>query len=127
MLRTHLEPEHEAFRDLCRSFFTKECAPHVEKWEQQGHVDREVWRKAGAAGMLLWEAPEEFGGQGIKDYRYSQVLSEEMYATGSAGLGFGLQSDVMPPYLLDLSNDEQKAALVAAFGERRPDLGAGDQ
>ena len=45
----------------------------------------------------------------IKDYRYSQVLSEEIYGTGSAGLGFGLQSDVMPPYLLDLSNDEQKA------------------
>ena len=109
MLRTHLEPEHEAFRELCRSFFSKECAPFVEEWERRGHVDREVWRKAGAAGMLLWEAPEEYGGQGIKDYRYSQVLSEEIYGTGSAGLGFGLQSDVMPPYLLDLSNDEQKA------------------
>ncbi len=114
MLRTHLEPEHEAFRDLCRSFFMKECAPHVEKWEQQGHVDREVWRTAGGTGMLLWEAPEEFGGQGIKDYRYSQVLAEEMYATGSAGLGFGLQSDVMPPYLLDLSNDEQKQRWLPA-------------
>jgi alkylation response protein AidB-like acyl-CoA dehydrogenase len=109
MLRTHLEPEHESFRELCRSFFAKECAPYVDEWERQGHVDREVWRKAGATGMLLWEAPAEFGGEGVKDYRYSQVLAEEIYATGSAGLGFGLQSDVMPPYLLGLSSDEQKA------------------
>jgi alkylation response protein AidB-like acyl-CoA dehydrogenase len=109
VLRTHFEPEHEAFRELCRSFFAKECAPHVEEWEQQGHVDREVWRKAGATGMLLWEAPAAYGGEGVKDYRYSQVLAEEQYGTGSAALGFGLQSDVMPPYLLDLSTDEQKA------------------
>jgi alkylation response protein AidB-like acyl-CoA dehydrogenase len=107
--RTHFEPEHDAFRDLCRSFFAKECAPRTDEWERAGRVDREVWRKAGAAGLLLWETPEEYGGQGIKDYRYSQVLAEELYGTGSAGVGFGLQSDVMPPYLLDLSTPGQKA------------------
>ncbi|MDT3441954.1 MULTISPECIES: acyl-CoA dehydrogenase family protein [unclassified Pseudofrankia] len=109
MQRRHFEVEHEAFRDLCRSFFVKECAPRVEEWERAGQVDRDVWRRAGAAGMLLWEAPEEFGGQGVRDYRYSQVLAEEIYATGSAGLGFGLQNDVMPPYLIDLTNQDQKA------------------
>ncbi|SNQ47003.1 PtmO4 [Frankia canadensis] len=109
MRRTHFEAEHEAFRDLCRSFFLREAAPHAEEWEKAGRADREVWRRAGAAGMLLWEAPEEFGGQGIRDYRYSQVLAEELYATGTAGIAFGMQNDVMPPYLIDLSNDEQKA------------------
>ena len=88
MQRRHFEAEHEAFRDLCRSFFVKECVPRVQEWERAGQVDREVWRRAGATGMLLWEAPEEFGGQGVRDYRYSQVLAEEFYATGSAGLGF---------------------------------------
>ncbi|ONH55506.1 acyl-CoA dehydrogenase [Frankia sp. CcI49] len=109
MQRRHFDAEHVAFRDLCRSFFLKECAPHVEAWEKAGQVDRDVWRRAGAAGMLLWEAPEAYGGQGVRDYRYSQVLAEELYGTGSAGLGFGLQSDVMPPYLIDLTTDEQKA------------------
>ena len=108
MQRSHFEPEHDAFRELCRSFFEKECAPHTAEWEADGKVDREVWRKAGATGMLLWEAAEEFGGQGIRDYRYSQVLAEEMVGTGTVGVGFGLQNDVMPPYLMDLSNDEQK-------------------
>jgi alkylation response protein AidB-like acyl-CoA dehydrogenase len=109
MQRTHFEPEHDAFRDLCRTFFEKECAPHTEEWEAAGKVDRDVWRKAGAAGMLLWEAGEEHGGQGIRDYRYSQVLTEEMVGTGSAGVGFGMQNDVMPPYLMDLATHEQKA------------------
>jgi alkylation response protein AidB-like acyl-CoA dehydrogenase len=109
MRRIHFEPEHDAFRELCRTFFLKECVPQVAAWEAAGQVDREVWRKAGAAGMLLWEAPERFGGQGVKDYRYSQVLAEELYGTGTAGPGFGLQSDVMPPYLLELTTEEQKA------------------
>ena len=108
MQRTHFEPEHEAFRDLCRSFFEKECAPHTVQWEADGKVDRDVWRKAGATGMLLWEAPEALGGQDIRDYRYSQVLAEEMVGTGTVGVGFGMQNDVMPPYLMDLTNDEQK-------------------
>ena len=109
MERTHFEPEHDAFRELCRSFFEKECAPHTAQWEADGKVDREVWRKAGATGLLLWEAAEEHGGQGVRDYRYSQVLAEEMVGTGTVGVGFGMQNDVMPPYLMDLTNDEQKA------------------
>jgi alkylation response protein AidB-like acyl-CoA dehydrogenase len=59
--------------------------------------------------LLLWEAPEEFGGAGMKDYRYSVALAEEYYATGTTGFGLAMQNDVMPPYLLDLTNDEQKA------------------
>ncbi len=109
MRRTLFSDEHEAFRELCRAFFEKECAPHAAEWERQGFVDREVWRKAGNAGLLLWEAPEQYGGAGVKDYRYSVVLAEEYYATGTTGFGLAMQNDVMPPYLLELTTDEQKS------------------
>ncbi|WP_131747169.1 acyl-CoA dehydrogenase family protein [Frankia sp. Cppng1_Ct_nod] len=109
MRRTLFEPEHEEFRKLARAFFEKECVPHTGEWEQAGVVDREVWRKAGRAGLLLWSAPEEYGGAGVNDYRYSMVLAEEFWATGTVGVGFGLQNDVMPPYIIKLTTEEQKA------------------
>ena len=109
MKRTIFSPDHAAFRALARSFFEKECAPHTDAWERAGIVDREVWRKAGKAGLLGWEAPEQYGGAGIRDYRYNAIMTEEFLATGSSGFGYALHNDVMPPYLLDLTTDEQKA------------------
>jgi alkylation response protein AidB-like acyl-CoA dehydrogenase len=109
MRRTIFSPEHEAFRALARSFFEKECAPHTDEWERAGIVDREVWRKAGKVGLLGWEAPEQYGGAGIRDYRYNAIMTEEFLATGSSGFGYALHNDVMPPYLLNLTTDEQKA------------------
>jgi alkylation response protein AidB-like acyl-CoA dehydrogenase len=106
--RTMFTVEHEAFRDLARSFFEKEAAPHAQCWEQQGIVDREIWTKAGALGLLGWEAPEEFGGSGIRDFRYNVVMTEEYIRSGSVGFGFQLHNDVMPPYLIDLSTPEQR-------------------
>jgi len=52
----------EAFRELARTFFEKECAPHEERWCEQQHVDREVWRKAGDLGLLCPSIPTEYGG-----------------------------------------------------------------
>jgi len=109
MKRTLFTPEHEAFRELARSFFEKECAPHAAEWEESGLVDREVWRKAGAVGLLGWEAPTEYGGTGIRDYRYNAIMTEEFVASGSAGFGFALHNDVLPSYLIDLTDDSQKA------------------
>jgi alkylation response protein AidB-like acyl-CoA dehydrogenase len=101
--------EHEAFRDLARSFFTKECAPHTERWESEGRVDREVWRRAGQIGLLGWEAPERYGGTGVRDYRFNAVMTEEFIASGSVGFGFALHNDIMAPYLVDRTNEEQRA------------------
>jgi alkylation response protein AidB-like acyl-CoA dehydrogenase len=109
MTRTIFEPEHEAFRELARSFFEKECAPHTARWERQGHVDRTVWHKAAELGLLGWEAPAEYGGTGVRDYRYNAIMTEEFIASGSTGFGFALHNDVMAPYLVDLTTDEQKA------------------
>ena len=82
MKRTIFTEDHDAFRALAHSFFEKECAPHTDEWERDGIVDRDVWLKAGRTGLLGWEAPEEYGGAGIKDYRFNVVLTEEFLATG---------------------------------------------
>ena len=109
MRRTLFTPEHGEFRALARAFFEKECAPYAAEWEAAGLVDRDVWRKAGAVGLLGWEAPTEYGGTGIRDYRYNAIMTEEFVASGSAGFGFALHNDVLPSYLIDLTTDEQKA------------------
>jgi alkylation response protein AidB-like acyl-CoA dehydrogenase len=108
MRRKIFTPEHDMFRASARAFFEKECAPHAEEWERDGVANREVWKKAGAAGLLGWEVPEEFGGSGIRDFRYNAILAEEAVATGSS-VGFALNNDIVMPYLTDLATEEQKA------------------
>ena len=99
---------HADFRQLARTFFEKECAPHAAAWEAAGEADREVWLKAGRAGLLGWDAPVEYGGTGIRDYRYNAILAEEFIATASVGFGFAVHNDILSPYLLDLTTEEQK-------------------
>jgi alkylation response protein AidB-like acyl-CoA dehydrogenase len=109
MRRKIFTPEHDLFRATARAFLDKECAPYAEEWERAGVANREVWKKAGAAGLLGWEVPEEFGGSGIKDFRYNAILAEEVVASGAQGVGFALNNDIVMPYLTDLTTDEQKA------------------
>ncbi|MWA00901.1 acyl-CoA dehydrogenase [Actinomadura sp. LD22] len=109
MRRTIFSEEHELFRQTARTFFERECAPHVDDWERAGQVSRDAWAAAGKAGLIGWEFPEEHGGQGVRDFRYNAIMAEEMASTGSVGIGLGLQNDVIPPYLGGLTTDEQKA------------------
>jgi long-chain-acyl-CoA dehydrogenase len=109
------EPVHEEFRALCRDFLAREAVPHHEKWEAEGIVDREVWRKAGAAGLLGMDVDEEHGGGGQRDFRFNCVLVEEIVASGCSGLGFGLHNDVVGPYLTDLTTDDQKKRWLPGF------------
>ena len=109
------EAEHEAFRELCRAFLTREAVPHNEAWDRAGIVDREVWRKAGAAGLLGMDVGEEYGGGGQHDFRFNAVLVEEIVAAGASGLGFGLHNDVVAPYLTDLTTDEQRKRWLPGF------------
>ncbi|MFE4963767.1 acyl-CoA dehydrogenase family protein [Streptomyces sp. NPDC056660] len=115
MLRKIFSEEHEQFRETARAFFDKECAPHTEEWEREGKVSREAWRKAGKAGLLGWEAPEEYGGLGIRDYRFNMIVSEEMFASGSVGIGLGVQNDIMAAYLVGLTTEEQKRRWLPGF------------
>ncbi|WP_214367881.1 acyl-CoA dehydrogenase family protein [Pseudonocardia sp. H11422] len=115
MQRDIFDAEHDAFRDLVRSFLAKEVAPFHEQWEADGQVSREVWKAAGAAGLLGTDVPEEFGGGGVDDFRYNAVLTEEIAAAGTSGLGFPLQNDVVAPYLLRLATEEQKKRWLPGF------------
>lgn len=108
MKRSIFGPDHQQFRELTRDFFTKECAPHTQKWEAQGHVDRDIWLRAGRAGLVLWSAPAQYGGTGIRDFRFNAVITEEFFRAGVAGLGLAVQNDIVAPYLLDLATPEQQ-------------------
>ena len=108
MQRTLFEAEHDAFRDTVRGFLQRHVVGRHEDWEKAGIVDRDVWVEAGKQGLLGTDMPAEFGGGGVADFRYNTVLDEEIIRVGATGLGFGLHNDIVGPYLLTLTTDEQK-------------------
>ncbi|HEY0884822.1 MAG TPA: acyl-CoA dehydrogenase family protein [Ramlibacter sp.] len=105
--RTLFSADHEAFRDSFRRFMEREIAPHHEAWEEQGFVDRAVWNKAGASGFLCMTMPEQHGGAGA-DKLYSVVQMEELARGGYSGIGFGLHSEIVAPYILHYGTQAQK-------------------
>src|SRR5687768_10531351 len=115
MQRTLFTADHQAFRDLARSFCEKQIRPHHPQWEADGIVDREVWRKAGAAGLLGFEVEERYGGGGTSDFRYPMILAEELTAIGATGIGFSVHSDIVGPYLTMLATGEQRQRWLPGF------------
>ena len=112
--RSLFSEHHEQFRDTVRRFLEKEVAPHHARWEDEGYVDREVWKKAGEAGLLCTSMPEAYGGADA-DKLYSVVLFEEIARQGYTGLGFGLHNEIVAPYLLSYGTDAQKAKYLPAM------------
>lgn len=53
-----------AVLDVAGSFVENEVTARLEEWEQRRSVSREVWAKAGEAGLLCCSIPEEYGGGG---------------------------------------------------------------
>jgi len=124
--------DHEAFRDSFRRFMDKEIAPFHEAWEEQGFVDREVWRKAGENGFLCMSMPEAYGGAGA-DKLYSMVQIEELSRAGFSGIGYGLHSEIVAPYILHYGTEAQKrkylpllasGAMVGAIAMSEPAAGS---
>lgn len=115
MERTLFEPEHELFRESYRKFLETHVAPFHDQWAEQGVVDRSVWLEAGKQGFLGTAMPEEYGGGGVKDFRYNSIITEESVRGQYSGLGFSLHNDVIAPYLLELANDEQKQRWLPKF------------
>lgn len=113
--RTLFEPEHEMFRESFRTFLERHVAPHHDQWEKDKLVDREVWQEAGKQGFLGMAVPEEFGGGGVDDFRYNTIITEEIIAKRYSGLGFSLHNDVVAPYLLRLTTEEQKQRWLPKF------------
>lgn len=115
MQRQIFTEEHDAFRETVRAFLAKEVLPYYEQWEQDGIVSREAWLAAGRAGLLGLAVPEEYGGGGSDDFRYSAVLAEEFTRAGAPGLAIGLHNDIIGPYLTGLGTDEQKRRWLPGF------------
>ena len=112
MRRVIFEPEHEAFRDQVRRFMQTEVGPHADRWRAAGMVDRETYLKAGAQGLLCLFGEERFGGAGIEDMRFDQIVIEENMAHGDIGFYINLHSDLVAPYIHTLGTEEQKARFM---------------
>jgi alkylation response protein AidB-like acyl-CoA dehydrogenase len=115
MRRSLYEAEHEDFRAMVRGWAEKTVVPFHDRWEKAGIVPRDVWLSGGAQGLLGMDVEEEFGGGGVRDFRYNAVLDEEMTRIGASGVGFGLHNDVVGPYLRDLATGEQKKRWLPGF------------
>jgi len=133
MLKRRLfSDEHEMFRDAVRKFIEREIVPHHAKWEEDGIVPRELWRKAGEAGLLCTNIPEEYGGLGA-GFLYNVVITEELARAGASGPGFVVHSDLVAPYISTFGTEEQKrrwlpgmvsGEVIAALGMTEPGAGS---
>ena len=130
--RTLFQPDHQAFADSFRRFIDKEVTPYHAAWEDQGYVAREVWSQAGANGFLCMSLPEEYGGAGA-DKLYSVAQMEELARAGTTGIGFGLHSEIVAPYILHYGTEAQQqkylpqmaiGAVVGAIAMSEPAAGS---
>ena len=106
--RTVYREDHEMLRETVRRFLERECKPRQAQWDEDGKVDRETWLKAGREGLLCTALDPKWGGAG-GDFGHAAVIVEEIARSGVSGLGFGLHSDVVAPYIERLGTEEQKA------------------
>jgi alkylation response protein AidB-like acyl-CoA dehydrogenase len=130
--RTIFNSEHEDFRKTVRRFIAEEIMPHHSRWEEQQHVDRAIWNRAGELGLLCHNMPEQYGGAGT-DRLYSVVMMEELTYAGASGVGFNLHTDIVANYIDNFANEEQKmrwlpkmasGELVGAIAMTEPGTGS---
>jgi acyl-CoA dehydrogenase len=105
--RRLFQSEHEMFRTSVRKFIEKEIAPHHAQWERDGIVPRELWLKAGEAGLLCCTIPEAYGGLGL-DYLFDVIVFEEMARSGFTGPGFLIHCDLVATYIKSFGTEQQK-------------------
>jgi len=134
MRRTLFEDEHNWFRESVAAFVDRELMPNRERFREQRSIDRETWLAAGEAGFLGLGVPAEYGGSGTEDFRFNAVWMEELARAGFAyASSFGIQTDVVAPYLLRLTTEEQRrrwlpdfcsGEIVTAIGMTEPAAGS---
>ena len=115
MKRRHFNEEQNIYRKSVRSFLEQEVVPHQDAFEDAGQVPKELWQKAGAQGFLCPWADEELGGAGANDFRYEQVMIEELSRITETGFFVPLHSAVIAPYINDYGNAEQKQRWMPAI------------
>ncbi len=135
MRRTLFEPEHVDFRESVRRFVAEEVIPHQAGWEADGIVSRDLFPRAAGKGMLAMQVPERHGGLGIDDFRFNQIVNEELSVAGAGGSGLGLtlHNDICLPYFLELTTEEQRerwlpgiadGSLITAVAMTEPEMGS---
>ncbi|MFJ6836235.1 acyl-CoA dehydrogenase family protein [Streptomyces sp. NPDC091209] len=117
MHRDLFDETHDDFRSSFRAFVKAEIVPNHEKWEAAGRVDKSMFLAAGAQGFLGMAVPEEYGGLGVDDFRYNVIISEELQRANVIGSGMciTLHNDIVLPYLLGATNEEQRARWLPGF------------
>jgi alkylation response protein AidB-like acyl-CoA dehydrogenase len=112
--RINFTEEHELFRQAVRDFIEKVIVPQNAQWERDKMVSRESWKELGANGFLCIQAPEQFGGMDIKDFRYNAIFIEELGLSGCSGpaIGYPLHNDIVFPYVLHYGTEEAKNKYV---------------
>ena len=130
--RTLFSEEHEIFRASVRRFLEEQAAPYHEQWEEDGQIDRALWNKAGEQGFLCPTIGEEYGGVGV-NYLYNSIVDEEISRQGLSGIGWGLHSDIVAPYINNYGSEELKkrflpkmitGELVGAIAMTEPGTGS---
>ncbi|MEQ8692837.1 MAG: acyl-CoA dehydrogenase family protein, partial [Pseudomonadales bacterium] len=130
--RSMFAQEHEMFRDSVRKFIEREITPFHEQWEKDGQVSRELWLKAGEAGLLCPNISTEFGGLEA-DFLYNVVIAEELARAGATGPGFAVHSDMAATYIDSFGSQDQKrywlpklisGECIAALGLTEPGAGS---
>ena len=106
-MRPVFREDHEQFREQARRFIEKEIVPNLHAWEEAGIVPKDIWRRAGAAGLLCSTVPEEYGGSG-GDFGHSAVMIEELARVNATAIGFTTHSEIVAPYLVAYGSEEQK-------------------
>ena len=99
--------QHRDLRKHAAEFFRKEATPNEDRWVAQHAVDREFWNKAGAAGLLGLDLPEEFGGTG-GDFAMQAVVQEELVYAHDQAFGFAVHSPIVAHYVYAYGNDDQR-------------------
>ncbi|HVT68168.1 MAG TPA: acyl-CoA dehydrogenase family protein [Trebonia sp.] len=115
MRRTVFNEDHEAFRRVLRDFIEAEVTPHYQEWYDAGIVPRDFYYKLAELGLFGIEVPEEYGGAGIKSFKYSAIEAEETARAGVHFGGSGVHVGLCLPYLLKLGTDEQKKRWLPTF------------
>ena len=124
--------EHKMMQKMIQDFIRNEIIDHIDEWEKNGMVSRNIWERAGALGLLCIDMPEQYGGTGL-DFSFSALFIEELAKQGINGPGFSLHSDIIAPYLLKYGTEAQKqkylpimatGKMITSLGMTEPNCGS---
>ncbi|WP_426063504.1 acyl-CoA dehydrogenase family protein [Flavobacterium sp. DSP2-3-1] len=130
--KIYASEEHKMMQEMIQEFISNDIIDHLDEWEKNGMVSREIWKRAGELGLLCMDMPEEYGGGGL-DFTFNALLIEAFAKKGITGPGFSLHSDIVAPYLLYYGTESQKqkylplmakGEIITAIGMTEPSCGS---